>query len=66
MDRREQDLSIYKHHSCGIIILEDREKRIRNLTFSVFHFLVAISKTQKFNPWLYSLSYFALGAAIDL
>ena len=59
MDRREQELSIS-------INIEDREEKKNNLICSVFYFLVATSKTQQFNPWLYSLSYFALGAAIDL
>ena len=38
----------------------------KSLIFSVFTLLVATSKTQHFNPWLYPWSCFILGAAFDL
>ena len=38
----------------------------KSLIFSVSTLLVATSKTQHFNPWLYPWSCFTLGAAIDL
>ena len=56
----------YKYHYCEVIILEDMNQRKKVWFFSVTALLVATSKTQHFNPWLYPWSCFTLGAAIDL